>query len=127
MTKETGLSLLRSLIMLVGSFLIGHKLFNQAVDAPTWEIWGGALLSLGSLVWSVVDKSLGIEMLQTTIRQVLTAAGGILIASGKLDSARVESIVGFVLAALPFLYGILSRKKSASIITGKISVDKLKL
>lgn len=126
MKKDQIVVVLKTILTLVGSYLIGRKLFNTTIDESYLGLIIGSVMTVVSFVWSIVDKSLAIESLQSSIRQVIVAVGGVLIASGKLDSAKLDTYIGIILPLATYLYTLLSQKKSVQIATGKIEVTALK-
>lgn len=125
MKKENVFSLIRTILTALGSFLIGKNIFGNVVDQSILEIIVGAVLSIVSIAWSIADKTANIEMLQSGIRKVFVMIGGLLVASGKLDAAKLDTYLGLALSLIPFLYSLLSKKKSQEIAEGTISVQDL--
>jgi hypothetical protein len=106
---------------------MAKNILGASVDAVMWEMIVGGIMSVMSIVWGVMDKNLGIEMLQSTIRNVFVAFGGVLVAQGKLSSEKLETYIGFAITILPVIYSILSRKKSQDVVTGGIEHNALKI
>ena len=127
MNKETIFSLLRTALTLIGSYLIGKNLLGNTIDNSIIEILVGAGMSLASVVWGIISKGLVIEQIQSFIRSAVVGIGGLLVASGKIEAGKIESLSGFLLAVSTFIYSLLSRKKSQNIVSGKIESDKLKV
>jgi len=110
MTKDTVLGIVRTILTLVGTFLIGHNLgFLGALTSDTLQIVIGSALTLGSFIWGIVDKSTGPEQWASALRSVVTSIGGLLIALGKTTGATVEAILGVIAALTP-----LFQKKAAA-------------
>lgn len=118
MTKDVILSLIRTLLTAFGAFLFGKNVFGTTLDSTTWEIWVGALLTLGSTIWGIVDKTSTIEAVQSGLRSVFTVGGGILVAMGKLTGQTLDSVVGLIAPIVTFLYSALSKQKNAQIASG---------
>ena len=125
MNKETVFSLVRAVLTSLGVFLLGKNLLGNKIDQSVIEMLSGSAMALVSLVWSVLSKEAGIEIIQTTLRQVLVGVGGLLVASGKVTGEKLEAVLGLLTALVPFLYSILSRKKTANIVSGKLDTSKL--
>lgn len=125
MTRETFFSLLRTLLTSVGVFLIGKNLLGSTIDQSILEMIIGIVMSLGSVIWSIFDKTLAIEMLQSFLRQAVVGLGGLMVAKGVLSPEKLEAYVGLVTVLVPFIYGIFSRRKSAKIEAGTLPVEKL--
>jgi hypothetical protein len=126
MNKETIYTVLRTLLTSVGVFLIGKNFMGSAIDQSVWQMLVGVIMAAVSVVWGIMDKTIGIEMLQSFIRSAIVGLGGLLVAKGSLSPEKLESILGIALAVLPLLYSILSRKKSDGIADGTIAPFELK-
>ena len=125
MTKETVIILIKALLTVVGSWLIGQNFIGQPIDQSVLEIIGGIIMSGVSIFWSIRDKSYTIESLQAFARQVLLFIGGLLIAANKITPDRFEAILGLILAVVPIVQSYASKKKAEQIKQGKIDVDAL--
>jgi hypothetical protein len=126
MNKETVFTLIRTLLTSVGVFLIGKNFMGSPIDQSVWQMLVGVIMAGVSVVWGIMDKTIGIEMLQSFIRSAIVGLGGLLVAKGSLSPEKLESILGIVLAVLPLVYSILSRKKSDGIAEGSIAPFELK-
>lgn len=121
MQKDTVLSLIRTVFTLIGSFLIGHVLWNGApLMTETWDIAAGAIVTLSSTIWGIVDKSATIEMIQSGFRSVVIAIGGILVAAGYITGKTLDGILGFTAALIPVLQSYTSKKKVEAIHQGDL-------
>jgi hypothetical protein len=126
MNKETVFTLLRTLLTSFGVFLIGKNFLGSPIDQSTWQMLVGVVISFGSVLWGIMDKTIGLEMLQSFIRSAVVGLGGLLVAKGSVSPEKLESILGLLLAILPFVYSVLSRKKSDGIAEGSIAPYELK-
>jgi hypothetical protein len=126
MNKETVFTLIRTLLTSVGIFLIGKNFMGSTIDQSVWQMLVGVIMSGVSVVWGIVDKTIGLEMLQSFIRSAIVGLGGLLVAKGSLNPEKLDSILGIVLSVLPLIYSILSRKKSDGIAEGSIAPYELK-
>lgn len=126
MKKEQIYSIVTALLTLAGSYLLGKSVFGISVDTTSWEAITGAILTVGGIVMSILDKSLTIEKLQASLRTVIIAVGGLFVGAGKLDASKIEVWLGFIAAIVPMLYTWLSKKKNQQIETGEVKVDQLK-
>jgi hypothetical protein len=126
MNKETVFTLIRTLLTSVGVFLIGKNFMGSPIDQSLWQMLVGIAMSAVSVIWGIMDKTVGLEMLQSFIRSAIVGLGGLLVAKGTMTPEKLESILGIVLAVLPLVYSILSRKKSDGIVEGVIDPLALK-
>lgn len=126
MNKEQILSLVRTILSAAGAFFIGKYLLGNEVDESLLELIVGAIMTLASIVWSIVDKSATLEKLESGVRQVIIVAGGLLVSAGKLDAEKLETYVGLAVALTAFLWSTLGKKKTAAISSGKVDVSNLK-
>jgi uncharacterized membrane protein len=126
MNKETIFTIARTLLTSVGVFLIGKNFMGQQIDQSMWQMLVGVIMAVVSVVWGIMDKTIGLEMLQSFIRSAIVGLGGLLVAKGSMTPEKLESILGIVLAVLPLVYSILSRKKSDGIAEGSIAPFELK-
>ena len=126
MDRKTIETLLRTAMTSLGVFMLGKNLLGTPIDASVWQMVVGAAMSLLSIIWGILDKNLGIEMLQSFIRSAFVGFGGLLVAKGQLSAGTLESVIGVITALLPAIYSYLSRKKSQEIATGGIIVEALK-
>ena len=101
---------------------------DAAADAAAAEAAAatGVIMGVIAIIWSIRSKEATIEMLQGTMRQVLTFIGGLFVAKGKISAETLTLVIGLAAAILPPLYGFLSRRKTQQLDTGKISIDQLK-
>ncbi len=126
MNKETVFTLIRTLLTSVGVFLIGKNFLGSPIDQSVWQMLVGVIMAGVSVIWGIMDKTIGLEMLQSFIRSAIVGLGGLLVAKGSMTPEKLESILGIVLAVLPLIYSILSRKKSDGIAEGSIAPFELK-
>jgi uncharacterized membrane protein len=126
MNKETVFTLIRTLLTSVGVFLIGKNFLGSPIDQSVWQMLVGLIMAAISVAWGIMDKTIGLEMLQSFIRSVIVGLGGLLVAKGSVSPEKLESILGIVLAVLPLVYSVLSRKKSDGIADGSIAAFELK-
>lgn len=118
MTKDTALSILRSILTLAGTYLIGHNLFGVAVNQDNFQIAIGVVISLGSTIWGIADKSIGADQIASAVRSILLTGGGLLVAAGKLNGSTLDAITGLALAVLPILQSYLAKAKVVAVATG---------
>jgi hypothetical protein len=126
MNKEKVLSLIRSILTLAGSYLIGKNVFGTVADASFAQEATGAIMVLVSLIWGIVDKTTTIEMVQTSIMQVLKFIGGFLVAKGKISLENLDTLIGIATGLAAIIYGRYSYQKNQKIASGDIDVSELK-
>lgn len=120
-TKTEIFAIIRSVLSAVGAYLLGINVFGIKVDASVWqEVVGGAMAFAG-IAFSVLDKSLTVEMIAAFIRQTITVGGGLLVAAGKIRGEVVVSLLAVIPLIAPYVQGILLRIKVAGLQSGKIN------
>lgn len=122
MTKETALSLLRTLLTLAGTYIIGHNLFGKPIDSNVWQEIGGAALTAVGVGWGVSDKTATVEMVQSAVRSVLITFGGLLVAAGKLSGQSLEAIIGVGAVVVTAIQSHTSKVKIKQISSGQLIV-----
>lgn len=118
-------AIIRTLLSLFGAWLLGHNLFGTTIDESLWQEIAGTVLVVISLVWTILDKTAGIEKVEGVIRQFLTAAGGLFISLGIIKEETVTIISGVISSLLPYILSLLGKKKSQDIATGELGVNDL--
>jgi len=126
MNKDTVLSIVRTLMTSFGIFLLGKNLLGSEIDQSIWQMVVGVIMAGISVVWGIFDKTVEIEMLQSFIRSAIIGFGGLLVARGSLTPEKLDSILGIVVAILPLLYSMLSRKKTSNLADGSLRIEDLK-
>lgn len=124
-TKDQILSMIRAMLVLLGSFILGKNIGNaQITETIVQEIIGAGLI-VTTFVWSALTKCLTIEIFQSSILKVVMVVGTIAIASGKIADKTFQALLAVVTAILPILYSFLSKEKSKKIIDGDIQSHEL--
>lgn len=118
--------IIRTVLSLLGAYLLGKNIYGIEATAELWQEATGVIMGVIAIIWSIRSKEATIEMLQGTMRQVLTFIGGLFVAKGKISAETLTLVIGLAAAILPPLYGFLSRRKTQQLDTGKISIDQLK-
>lgn len=119
------MAIIRTLLSLFGAWLLGHNLFGATIDESLWQEIAGTVLVVISLVWTILDKTAGIEKVEGVIRQFLTAAGGLFISLGIIKEETVTIVSGVISSLLPYILSLLGRQKSQDIATGELGVNDL--
>lgn len=126
MNKEQILSLVRTILSAVGAFFIGKYILGNKVDEPLLELIVGAVMTLASIIWSIVDKTATLEKMESGVRQIIIVIGGLLVSAGKLSAEKLETYVGLAVALTAFIWSTLGKKKTEAISSGKVDVSNLK-
>lgn len=129
MKSEQINSLIRTVMTLVGAFLTGggiHYFFGHVIDTAYWEEITGIALTVVSIAWSISTKTVDIEKLQGSVRQVITFICGILVAKNLLNAQTALAVIAFAGSIIPYIQAGLARKKNEQISVGKINVSNLK-
>lgn len=126
MTKEVFFSIFRSILTAVGAYLIGKSFLGATIDDNLWLGIISSAVTLGSIIWGVVDKSATIEMVQSGLRSVVTFVGALLVGSGVLKGEVIESTLTIISVIVPVLYSQLSKLKSKNIAEGSTAIVELK-
>lgn len=126
MTKEVFFSVFRSILTAVGAYLMGQSFLGATIDDNLWTGIISSAVTLGSVIWGIVDKSAGVEMIQSGLRSVVIFVGSLLVGSGVLKGEVIESILTIIATLVPVLYSQLSKRKSKNIATGDTPIVELK-
>lgn len=125
MTKSKLLDFIKNILTPIGMFLLGKSVCGRIVDMSVIEMTIGTAMTIGGFIWSLYDKSLTIEIVQTTLRVVIKSLSGFVFASGYINNDNMEAITSFVIALSTMWYGDLSKKKTQQLDNGKIHIDDL--
>lgn len=129
MTSEQLNSIIRTVLTLIGAFLTGggvNYLFGTVIDTAYWQEISGIVLAIVSVVWSIVSKTVDIEKLEGTIRQIVTFICGILVARGLLNAQTGMAVIAFIGAIIPLIQSYLGKKKSDQLAVGIIQPAQLR-
>ena len=107
-------------------FFIGRSVFGHEVNTTNWEVWVGAIMTIGGGIWSWIDKTLAEDQKLSLIRTIMASAGAVVIASGKVDEVTWTNITGLVVVLMTFILGRVIKTKDANIASGDIPVSALK-
>lgn len=125
-TKIEISGIVRTLLASIGAFFLGKSLFGHNVDNVLLNEIIGIVMGVVSVVWSVLDKTASVEMVQGALRQTITFVGGFLIGAGYVTNQGVQSILGLATALGPFIQGYLARVKNTQLHNGTINTQQLK-
>ena len=121
MNKDTLLSILRAVLTFAGTLLIGKNIFGHAVDSNNYEIVAGAIITVASTIWGIVDKSAGIEQIQSAVRSVIISIGGIFVSSGLIKGDTLNSFLGLATAIIPVIQSYTSKVKVQQMVSGQVA------
>lgn len=125
MNTQQVLAAVRALLMALGGYFIGVNFLGLPIDAVLWQQIAGIALSVIAMVWSILTKSLVEEVWQGVVRQVITFAGGILLARGILTNEMWQSILAVLVAVLPFIQSNQQRSLANKLRSGKLTPNDL--
>lgn len=126
MNKEVVLSILRSVMTALGSYLVGKNFLGAEIDDVLWQGILGAVMTTVSIIWGIVTKELSIEGLQSGLRSVIMFIGALLVGSGILKEEVVASILAIIATIIPVIYSQVSKQKSKNIANGEIGIADLR-
>lgn len=121
MTLDNLMSAIRALLILIGSYLVGHAFFGHTLTQDSWSVIAGAIMTFASTIWGISTKTATLESVESAIRSIVTALGGMLAAAGVISSNNVNAVLGFLTAAAPLVQSVLSKQKNAQIASGSMS------
>lgn len=123
--KDKILSIFRTALIAVGSYLTGKFFLGVEIDDNTIAGWISLIVTLASAVWSFVDKTAGVEQVQSAVRNILIAFGALLIPLGKLNDQTMELILLVADTVLGATLGVTSRIKNEKIADGSVRLADL--
>jgi len=120
MALQNALSALRAVLILVGSYVVGKNAFGHAIDSSTWQIIAGSVITIASTWWGIATKTTTIESVESAVRSIVTAIGGLFVSGGMLSGDNLTAILGLVTALAPLVQSMLSKSKNQQIATGAV-------
>jgi len=111
--------------MALGGYFIGANFFGITIDPVLWQQIAGIGFAVIALAWSVFTKSLKEEVWRGLVRQVVTFAGGVLLARGIITNEMWQSIFAFIAALFPFILSAQTKDVAGKLKSGKISPTDL--
>jgi hypothetical protein len=121
MQKANILSLVRSLLTFIGSFVIGHAIFGTAITSTAWDIILGSVIALVGTVWGILDKSVTIEQGQSTLRSAVLSISGIFVAAGSQAANNISTILAATPALITVIQSVLDKQKVQAIANGTLT------
>jgi hypothetical protein len=116
------LSLLRAVGTLIGSYLVGHAIFGHTVSADALQVVGGAVLTIASTIWGIVAKTSTIEGIESSVRSVIAALGGLAVSYSVISASQLAAILSAIIPLATVIQSMLSKSKNQQIATGAIKV-----
>jgi hypothetical protein len=101
MTKEQKLSAIRHSLSAIAGILISYGILKDGLAMETV----GAVMALVSTVWSILDKTYNLSMIEGAARQVLTVASAYLATKMVIAPNAVDAIVTIVMTFLTIMLG----------------------
>lgn len=123
MSLDTLLSIIRTAMTLAGSYVLGHNLLGHTIDASLWQEIMGAAMAVGGTIWGICDKPATIEGLQSAIRSIVLAVGGVLMALGVVNQQNLDTVLALLLAVIPMIQSHTSKVKVKQLDSGKLTTD----
>lgn len=108
-------TLARTLLVAIGSYLVGHSLFGIAIDSSNWQIIIGTIMALGGAGWGIIEKTATIESVESAVRSAIVSGSGLLVAAGKLSENAAIQIIGIFTALMPLIQSALSKAKGQQV------------
>jgi hypothetical protein len=112
------LSALRALGALVGAYLVGHAIFGHTITEDVWQVVGGAVLTIVSTVWGIVSKTSHIEGIESSIRSVIAALGGLGVSYGVITGTQLATILAAIIPVATVVQSALAKAKTQQIAAG---------
>jgi hypothetical protein len=117
---------LPTILTILGTFVIGHNLLGATINESLWQEIGGASTVVVALVMTVYNHTVTIEAIQAGIHRVVEVVGTLLVASGRMTSETLVTILGVITAITPVIYKYYSVKKTQQLAAGTIAIEDLK-
>jgi hypothetical protein len=115
------LSALRAIGALIGSYLVGHAIFGHTVTADVWQVVGGAFLTVVSAAWGIWTKTSTIEGIESSVRSVLAALGGLGVSYGVISASQLATILAAIVPLAVWIQSVLSKSKTQQIAAGTVA------
>jgi uncharacterized membrane protein len=115
--SQTLQTIVRTILMIVGSFLIGHHFMNQTIDSSIWETITGSVISVITLIWDLKSKIATQDQIAGTFKQVLVFVLGFFAASGKISADSVQTWITIIGTVLTAVLSIFYKKASPTVTT----------
>jgi hypothetical protein len=114
-------------LTIAGGWLIGHNisLFGQPVTTDTWQLIVGILMSIGTTVFSFMEKTITQESFLGALRHIFTTIGTILTSAGLMTAESLAAWLGLIMAGGPIIWSIIVKNLNVGLKTRQIDVHSL--
>jgi len=123
--KDKILSIFRTALIAVGSYLTGKYFMGQELDDNTIAGWISLIVTLAAAIWSFIDKTAGVEQVQSAVRNIIIAFGSLLISIGRINDQVLELVLVATEAILGSVLGVSIRTKNEQIAKGDVRIANL--
>jgi uncharacterized membrane protein len=123
LTQDTIFSLVRTVLTLIGSFLLGKAFLGNILTADVLQTIIGAVLTAIGVVWGIASKSATVESIQSGVRSVLIVFGGFLVAAGKIKDDTLQAFLGLIPVLMTIVQSYTSKIKVQQIADGSVVAD----
>jgi hypothetical protein len=115
------LSFIRAAAALVGSYLVGHALFGHTVTADVWQVIVGSIVTVASTWWGIATKTSNIEGIESAVRSVLSALGGLGVSAGVISGSQLAAALAAIIPVATFIQSALAKSKTQQIAAGTVA------
>ena len=124
MNSQTA-SALRTLLTLLGAYLVGNSIFGVPFTSETIDIVvGGAFAGISVLV-GVFTKNVQQEAVQSFVRHLITFACGIILSKGIVSQDMLTAILALIGSVSPWLQSVIQISANKHLQNGKIKAADL--
>lgn len=125
-TKETWLSIIRTVLTAAGAYLIGLNFFGDPIDDTIWQGIAGCIITAVSVIWAIKDKTATQEMIASGLRQVIVFFGNFLVGAGYVKDEVIQGLLQIISILVPITSSAVARAKNRRIDSGDLDVRDLK-
>jgi hypothetical protein len=115
------LSALRAIGTLAGAYLVGHAVFGHTITADIWQVLGGAALTIVSTAWGIWTKTSTIEGIESSVRSVLAALGGLGVSAGVISGSQLAAALAAIIPLATVIQSALAKAKTQQIAAGTVT------
>ena len=88
---------IQSLIQNVLAVIAGYLVF-KGLDSGIATEASGIVMGLVAVVWGIAQKDVNGGLIVSTVRNIVTFVGGLLVAKGKMSTTEVTTWIGLIVA-----------------------------